>query len=215
MTDCLKDQRPAKRPRFSQRDWIDPRAQRSRALLLEAAAALLQERGYTGCTIDAIIERTGVSRSTIYRHWPSRTELLAEVLNARDEQAVIADTGTLRGDLIAFLLERWRGLDEDPVAGRLQTLTGIIEAASHDRALVEVSTLLTSNLIVLIARMVEKARARGEIDRDCHPDMVAKLVIGGVLVQRTFLGQTLDDGYVSEMIDAILSSVYPTRRDPA
>ena len=59
---------------------IDPRIARSRAKVLEAATSLLVEGGPRGVTVDAVAERSGVAKSTLYRHWPSRTALLVDVL---------------------------------------------------------------------------------------------------------------------------------------
>lgn len=58
----------------------DPRIARSRAKLLDAATALLVESGPRGVTVDAICDRSGVAKSTLYRQWDSREELLVEVL---------------------------------------------------------------------------------------------------------------------------------------
>ncbi len=61
---------------------LDPRVARSRAKVLEAATALLVEHGARGVTVDAVTERCGVAKSTLYRHWPSRTALLVDVLRS-------------------------------------------------------------------------------------------------------------------------------------
>lgn len=64
----------------------DPRVVRSRARLLGAATALLVEGGPRGVTVDAVAERSGVAKSTLYRHWSSREELLVEVLRSNMPQ---------------------------------------------------------------------------------------------------------------------------------
>jgi AcrR family transcriptional regulator len=58
----------------------DPRVARSRARVLEAATDLLVEGGSRAVTVDAVAERSGVAKSTMYRHFPSRTDLLVDVL---------------------------------------------------------------------------------------------------------------------------------------
>jgi AcrR family transcriptional regulator len=60
----------------------DPRIARSRAKLLDAATALLVEGGPRAVTVDAVTERSGVAKSTLYRQWSSRTELLVDVLRS-------------------------------------------------------------------------------------------------------------------------------------
>lgn len=61
---------------------VDPRVARSRAKVLEAATALLVEHGARGVTVDAVSEQSGVAKSTLYRHWPSRTALLVDVMRS-------------------------------------------------------------------------------------------------------------------------------------
>jgi AcrR family transcriptional regulator len=57
----------------------DPRVARTRAAVLEAATELLVEGGPNALTVDAIVARSGVAKSTIYRHWESRDEILLAV----------------------------------------------------------------------------------------------------------------------------------------
>lgn len=59
---------------------VDPRVARSRAKLLTAATELLVEHGPDALTVDRIAERSGVSKSTLYRHWPSHHALVVDVL---------------------------------------------------------------------------------------------------------------------------------------
>lgn len=59
---------------------MDPRVARSRASLLEAATDLLVDGGPRAVTVDAVSERSGVAKSTMYRHFPSRTDLLVNVV---------------------------------------------------------------------------------------------------------------------------------------
>ena len=54
----------------------DPRLERTRQKVLEAALAELAEAGYGGFTVDSVALRSGVARSTIYRHWADRLNWL-------------------------------------------------------------------------------------------------------------------------------------------
>lgn len=66
---------------------VDPRIERTRAHVLAATAALLEEHGAEHATIEAIAEHARVSKSTIYRHWRSRESLLLQALQAAAEAA--------------------------------------------------------------------------------------------------------------------------------
>ena len=71
---------------------------------------LIGEVGYDRATVEAIAHRAGVSKPTIYRRWPGgKEEIVVEALRAkRAAGAVLPDTGSLRGDLLAMLDDgRW------------------------------------------------------------------------------------------------------------
>lgn len=61
-------------------DRLDPRVARSRASIIDAATEILVESGARAVTVDAVCERSGVAKSTMYRHWSSRAELLVAVV---------------------------------------------------------------------------------------------------------------------------------------
>jgi len=82
---------------------VHPTGARSRRVheaALQATCDLLDEGGLPAVTVDAIAERSGVSKATIYKHWPSKTAVAAEAFGRRMAETVaLPDTGTARGDL--------------------------------------------------------------------------------------------------------------------
>ncbi|MET7994438.1 TetR/AcrR family transcriptional regulator [Amycolatopsis sp. NPDC005232] len=79
---------------------LPPRSARAHACALEAARALLAEGGLPAATVDAISARSGVSKATLYKHWPSRTALAAEAFGREMADAIpLPDTGDPRADL--------------------------------------------------------------------------------------------------------------------
>ncbi|WP_162942138.1 TetR/AcrR family transcriptional regulator [Desertimonas flava] len=62
-----------------ERGAVDPRIARSRAKLMAAAREILVEGGASALTVDAVADRSGVAKSTLYRHWPSRAALVIDV----------------------------------------------------------------------------------------------------------------------------------------
>jgi len=82
-----------------------PRSETARAAILDAADVLLLARGLDAVSMDAIAERAGVSKATIYRWWPTKEALALDALYydwaaAGDPGR---DTGSLKGDLLALL----------------------------------------------------------------------------------------------------------------
>ena len=77
----------------------DPRVTRTRARVLAATIDLLAERGYSGFSIEGIVDRTGIAKTTLYRHWRSREALLAAAIVELGGAGPLPDTGSVRQDL--------------------------------------------------------------------------------------------------------------------
>ena len=82
-----------------------PRSEASRKAILRAAGELLLEHGLQTISMDAVAERAGASKATIYRWWPSKELLALDALFSDWAPAAGAgyDTGSLAGDLQATL----------------------------------------------------------------------------------------------------------------
>src|SRR5258707_15817170 len=82
----------------------DERVRRSKEAVLAATSELLSEAGLGGVSVDAVSKRSGVAKTTIYRHWPSRTALLLEAGAKMGSRPEAPDTGSLRGDLTVLAM---------------------------------------------------------------------------------------------------------------
>ena len=82
------------------------RSEKSRVAIVTATRELLLERGFDGTSIEAVAARAGVGKQTIYRWWPSRPALVADVL-LEDADKIIAPV-TRSDDLVTDLV-RWVG----------------------------------------------------------------------------------------------------------
>jgi AcrR family transcriptional regulator len=109
----------AKRPHTGRR-----RNEAARAAVLQATWDVLRERGAEGLTIEAIARRAQVGRQTIYRWWPSRAAIVFEAASESARLIVPSepDTGSLRGDLRAFLRASYEGAARPDVAPVLRAM---------------------------------------------------------------------------------------------
>ena len=90
----------------------------SEKAILAAARDLLAEQGVAGFSIEAVARRAKAGKPTIYRWWPDRTRLLIAVYSEFKGQMRPFDTGSLEGDVRAFitnLLAFWRETPAGPV----------------------------------------------------------------------------------------------------
>lgn len=80
-----------------------PRSEEARDKMVAAATELILERGISGFTVDEVAKRSGVAKTTIYRHYPEPRDLIVSAVDATVDYAELPDTGSLRGDLAEFL----------------------------------------------------------------------------------------------------------------
>ena len=79
-----------------------PLSTEARDKMVLAAQQLIGDHGVEGFTVDEVARRSGVAKTTIYRHFPNPNDLAIEAIDCMVEPFEEFDTGELRGDLLAF-----------------------------------------------------------------------------------------------------------------
>src|SRR5580700_3398560 len=152
------------------------RSDAAREAILDATFRLLSSPASDAVTIDAIASEAGVGRQTIYRWWPSKGAVVADAL-ARHARAIVPDrdTGSLRGDLEAFLVDSFAGLQDDGLSGRLRQIVAGAQQDEHvARALADFTAIRRSALRALL----EHGRDAGELAPDTDLDMLVDMTYG-------------------------------------
>jgi len=186
-----------------------PRSERAQAAILEAAAELLQEQGLRTMSVDAVAERAGVSKATIYRWWPSKGVLALDAFYAEwsHVRGLTPNTGTLVGDLRT----RMRAAVRFMTSRRGRTLKTLIAEVQCDEQLAEgYRTRVLEPLRQQSRDIFRRAIERGEIPPDT-PVEVANDLLYGPLFQRLLLGHgPLDRRFADDVVDLVLAAVRPT-----
>jgi AcrR family transcriptional regulator len=186
-----------------------PRSEKARTAILAAAAGLLLDRGLAAVSMDAVAERAGVSKATIYRWWPTKESLALDALYAEWAAAgpPPRDTGSLRGDLLA-LLRPWARLASSRPYGRViaalltQVQTDPAFAAEYQQRVVEPRRDQARAI-------VRRAAERGEIASGTKVEVVLDLLYGP-LYHRLLHGHArLSDKFVADVIDVVLNGIRP------
>ena len=178
----------------------DKRVQRSMAKVLSETYGLLTEGGIGGVSIDEVARRSGVSKTTIYRHWPSRSALLLDACSKLGSPAPVPDTGTLPGDLAILAA----GVAEDLCTARWPAvLPSIIDAAERDPEVAGVQAALQVGFTAPFLAVAERARHRGELpDGRSASDIVASL-LGPLFFRRWFSREPIDDRFVEMLVHSV------------
>ena len=184
-----------------------PRSERAQQAILAAATDLLLERGLDAVSMDAIAERAGVSKATIYRWWPAKETLALDALYLEwtDTSPEPADTGTLRGDLLALLLP-WLSRIGDRPYGRV--IGALITKAHTDPAFGDIyRERFVEPRREQVRVILRRAAARGEVPDGVDAEAVIDLLYGP-LYHRLLHGHApLDEDIVRYVVRAAIDSL--------
>ena len=177
-------------------------SERVRRDVYEAVRDLLVQSGYTALRLDDVAELAGVHKSTLYRQWATKAQLVRDVLNASlvahyprpDEGSWAADIDALCGELvrlfrspttIAFI--RTRAVADDP-----ELIQGLHELADRDMRFVR--------------EPFERAIARGEIDPALSVETLVEMVIAPFLARVALTRLPVDDAFGAS-VAAVLRAI--------
>jgi AcrR family transcriptional regulator len=147
-----------------------PRSIQSHQAMLQATLELLAEVGFEGMSIDAIATRAGIGKTTIYRRYTSKEELVADAIESIREEIVIPNTGNLQNDIDA-LIQNAAQITLKPL-GR-QTVAMIIGSASSNPQFAQIYwTKYLQPRRKTFAVVLDRAKARNEILTDLDSDLV-------------------------------------------
>lgn len=195
----------------------DPRIVRSRARVLDAARELLVEFGPRGVTVDAVSERSGVAKSTMYRHWDSRTSLLIDLV-----QSCMPDlTAPGRGDGFVVALRTHLAEVADALADESYALA-IASLITLKRQMPELADAMDaerSSKTEVIETIIELGREEGLFGDEMTASRLMSLLVGPLVFDAAFqdgIGDTIDEraehlhGLAREAADRFLASLERT-----
>lgn len=179
------------------------RTARTRAAVLDAAAALLLEVPPGDVTVGQIAARAGVNETTIYRKWGTKETLLADVLMTLSEERLTApDTGTLRGDLIAVI---------EAVASFLRTPAGYalayLGATAEDETSHGLRDAFWADRFERARVIFDRAAQRGEIPNPSLGTLAYEALIGTMHFRILARRQSLDSNIAERLVDLVLDGI--------
>lgn len=154
-----------------------PRSEKARHAILAAAAELLLLRGLGAVSMDAVAERAGVSKATIYRWWPSKEMLaLDALLDWAATSAPARDTGSLRGDLLALVRPWVREITRQPFGRVIAAL--LTEAQSDPEFAEAYRTRFVEARREAMRAAFARASERGDVPADLDVEVAVDLIYG-------------------------------------
>jgi hypothetical protein len=175
-----------------------PRRASTDAAILDAAAALMSQRGYRGMTVSAVATAAGVTEPTVYLRHRTKHDLAVAAIPRLPLLSHPPDTGATKKDtlLLTDLVATAKALG--------LSLAGVVlaEEAEHPELLDHWRTTVGAASLRAVRTIVEHGQRRGEVRGDVRAPVVADLILGAYLAHYTHQGQP-DRKWIAEVIDTL------------
>lgn len=185
---------------------MSTRVERTKARVLKSAVDVLIDYGVEGFSVEEVTRRSGVAKTTIYRHWPSAATLQITALGEMVEITSTPNTGSLREDLI-ILYESISDMVEVP--GRLKIMLGVLIKATEDPEYAAIKADLMDQRGSPLRTILQLAQARGEISAGLDIDAASMQIEGPFMARRLMGGKPIPKDEIPGIVDGALSGVMP------
>ncbi|TXL90848.1 TetR/AcrR family transcriptional regulator [Streptomyces sp. IB2014 016-6] len=168
-----------------------PRSAAADTAILLATRAALVELGWSKLSMGDVAARAGVAKTTLYRRWASKNELVVDAVAVLFDEIEIPDRGSLSADIEGVVLQ-FAALLERPETKT--ALMAVVAESTRDDALRDrIRTAIVDRQKGLVLKGRERAQARGELPYESDPEAAARNadlifdVIAGAVVHRTLV----------------------------
>jgi AcrR family transcriptional regulator len=183
-----------------------PRSEKAEQAILTATLKMIGEHGVAGTTIEGVAAEAGVGKTTIYRRWETKTDLIVAAVSQLAPPAIeFPDTGSLESDmkLLADLQrQRLAGTGLFTVAPRVLA-ESLSDPELHKGFLDKVITPLRGLIRSLIERGIERGELRADLEIEPLVDILHALPIYRILMSRG------DPDSIAQIPDAYMPLLTP------
>ncbi len=177
---------------------------RSRAAVIRAATDLLVEGGPSAVTIDAIVARSGVAKSTIYRHWQSRDEVLLAVIEACAPQLPPPDPTADVESSLHDVLRAMAGFLNDPEWARV--VPALLMLKNHEAGVAAIDQRLEREQEDVLKSLLERGVGEGVLPADLDVREAIAMLAGPLLFAHLTDTVKVDDDFADRCVDHFLAA---------
>jgi AcrR family transcriptional regulator len=189
-----------------------PRSAEADAAILEATRASLVELGWSKLTMGDVATRAGVAKTTLYRRWANKNELVVDAVAVLFDELELPDRGSLVADVEGVVLQfaDLLGQPETKTA-----LMGVVAESTCDEALrARIRSAIVERQKRLVVEGRERAQARGELPYEDAPetearntDLIFDVVAGAVVHRALVSAQPVDAEWARRFTSLLVSGL--------
>ena len=182
-----------------------PRNADADTAILSATRALLAERGWPDLTIAEVASRAGVAKTTLYRRWPGKADLVVDAMAELFSHLEILDRGSMLQDALATVGQYVELLQLPETQAALLALSAEADRDPSLRAKVIGKVIDPQRELVFEAW--ERACARGEVEGETDIDLIFDMICGTLVHRILIKGQPVDEEYLTRFVSVVLAGL--------
>jgi AcrR family transcriptional regulator len=164
----------------------------------------LTESGLGGISVEEVSRRSGVAKTTIYRHWATRADLVIDACSQISTKQDVPDTGSFEGDITAFLTSMATLLR---TARWSSVVPSIIDAAERAPDMAQIHSIIQRGHAAPLQEIITRAARNGEIPISTDPSTMIAALLGPLFYRRWFSREPLDDTFVKAVVQNVISQL--------
>jgi AcrR family transcriptional regulator len=185
-----------------------PRSEEARQAALDATVELVLEHGVEGVTFDDVAARSGVAKTTLYRHFGTKQAMVATAAASCLVEVTTPDTGDLRQDL-RLIFDRWKEKEEERRVPDL--FPALLAASERDPDLRDLVLAMLDERRRPIRTVLQLAQLRGEIDPGLDLDTAVALLTGPFVQRRMVDRMEVTEEFRDAVLDHVVAGLRGAR----
>ncbi|MEU4602729.1 TetR/AcrR family transcriptional regulator [Kribbella sp. NPDC023972] len=171
--------------------------------VLEAAMAEMRLRGYDGLSVDRVADRAGVAKTTIYRRWPSKAELVIAMIASLRAAVPFEPSGDPRRDLTDLVTAISSALTALPTT----LIADLAAAAAREPRVGESVRALWGERHTTVTAVLAQAQRDGVVPGHASPAVLVDQLVGPLYYRLLITGEPITSAYVRELVHSTLGPV--------
>jgi AcrR family transcriptional regulator len=177
-----------------------PRDPGAEERILTAAATEIQQRGYDGFSVERIAEQAGVAKTTLYRRWPTKAQLVIALIGRLRSDVPFEPTGRPRHDLTRLVTAIAANLAGTPTT----LIADLAAAAARDAAVGESVRALWADRHRAVTEVVAQAQAAGLVKDHVPPAVLVDQLVGPLYYRLLVTGEPITPAYARKLVNSVL-----------
>ncbi|MGE2730820.1 TetR/AcrR family transcriptional regulator [Mycolicibacterium vaccae] len=169
--------------------------------MLDAAFDILTQSGVGGFSVDEVVRRSGVAKTTIYRHWPSREALVLDAASRISSEQPVPDTGSVVEDVTEFLTNLGHLLS---TARWSSVVPSIVDVAERDEGFAMVHGAIQQGHSEPLRRLLYRAVERGQLPPNSDISQLVAALVGPLYYRRWFSREPIDGAFARAIATQVI-----------